>query len=203
MKTYGLVVTAMLLISACGGSAKVTQQKKEKKAPEPISGQKAFFRIYSQARLSWAQDLQGFKLEPVPLASVKEHDGLWPAWRAILVSESKRSMRAYSYSVVAAEGIHEGIFAGPEESYTGPRGQNLPFNIAGFRTDSPEAIEIAKKNSEKYIKKFPDVPITVMLEKTKELPDPAWRVIWGTSAQASNYSVYVDAATGQYMKTMR
>ena len=136
----------------------------------------------------------------MPLDAIKEHDGLWPAWRAIFVSENKRAMKAFSYSVIKAEGIHEGIFGGPDESYTGPSGQNLPFPIAAFKVDSPAAIETAKKDSEQYMKKFPEMPITVVLEKTRELPNPAWRVIWGTSAQTSNYSVYIDAVMGNRMK---
>jgi hypothetical protein len=196
------ILFLLMMMMACGGAPKSAGQQKEKKAPEPISGQKAFFRMYRQAFI-WANDAQGFKLEPIPLKAIPEHDGLWPAWRCIFVSETNRAMRSFSYSVIEAEGVREGIFSGPDERYTGPRGQNVPWPTAALRIDSPAAIETAKKHSEKYMKRFPDIPITVVLEKTKELPDAAWRVIWGTSAQASNYSVYVDAATGQYMKTMR
>src|SRR5438876_151399 len=35
------------------------------------------------------------------------------------------------------------------------------------------------------------------------LPDLTWRVIWGDSVGTSNFSVFVDATTGEYLETMR
>ncbi len=36
--------------------------------------------------------------------------------------------------------------------------------------------------------------------KSARLPDLTWRVIWGESAAASDYSVYVDATLGTYLE---
>ena len=52
-----------------------------------------------------------------------------------------------------------------------------------------------------YDKKNPGKPITIMIEKTNKHPDPAWRIVWGTSAGTSNFSVLIDASTGVYLET--
>jgi hypothetical protein len=45
------------------------------------------------------------------------------------------------------------------------------------------------------------MPISYLLEQTNRFPNPAWRVIWGESASASDYSVFVDATLNQYLST--
>lgn len=203
-----LVAAALAAHVACFDSSspseiKARQEKGEKKALEPISGQNAYYRMYGLAK-GWAPDLQAYRCEPVRLEAVPEKDGKFPAWKCVFVSESKRSMKTYSYSVVEAEGLYKDVFAGHDESYTGPRGQNVPFPILALKIDSGSAIETAKaqKDSVAYMKKNPDVPITPVLEKTKELGNAVWRVYWGNPS-TSNYSVLVDASTGDYVKTLR
>jgi hypothetical protein len=66
-----------------------------------------------------------------------------------------------------------------------------------------KAWAVAEENSKEYIAKNADKPINFVLEKTPRHPNPAWRVIWGTSAAASNYSIYVDATTGAFLERMR
>jgi hypothetical protein len=46
------------------------------------------------------------------------------------------------------------------------------------------------------------MPVSYLLEGG-EFPNPAWRVIWGTSVGTSNYSIFVDASLGDYLRTMR
>jgi hypothetical protein len=53
------------------------------------------------------------------------------------------------------------------------------------------------------VKKNPDKPMFYLLEQTPRYPDLAWRIVWGDSVSSSNYSVYVDATTGEYLETMR
>jgi hypothetical protein len=36
----------------------------------------------------------------------------------------------------------------------------------------------------------------------KKYQDPVWRIIWGESAGTSDFSVYVDASTGDYLETL-
>jgi hypothetical protein len=196
-----ILTTAVLFVLAGCTTETPKAEKKAKAPPQPISAQSAFFRMYGQARV-WAQDAQILRLEPIRMDAMKEKDGKWPAWRAQFVSETKRSLKPFSYSVIEAEGVYEGVFGATEEPYSGPRGQNLPFLMQGFKIDSPAALETALKKGADYTKKHPDMPITMVLEKMKTDGNPTWRVIWGISVATSNHSIYVDATLGNYLRTM-
>ena len=114
-----------------------------------------------------------------------------------------RMARSYTYTVEESSGnLHKGTFAGPEQSWSGPRGKQTPFLMAAVKIDSTAAHETAMKKSAEYVKKNPDMPISYLLEGG-EFPNPAWRVIWGTSVGTSNYSIFVDASLGDYLRTMR
>jgi hypothetical protein len=205
-KTFltALLTFALLLIAAsCADTPKTAEVKKEApKPPEPVSGQYAFFQMYGAAR-AWAQDLQAMQMQSISLKEVKSEAGKYPAWRVQFVSESRRAAKTYTYSVVTAEGLNKGIYGSAEESYSGPRGQNSPFMIQALKTDSTAAYETAMQHGKEYSKKHPDMHITILLENTKRFSNPAWRVIWGESAGTSNFSIYVDASTGEYLQTMR
>ncbi len=60
----------------------------------------------------------------------------------------------------------------------------------------------ALKKSAEYVKKNPGMPINFQLELTPRFTNPCWRVIWGESISRSNYSIIVDASTGEYKQTM-
>jgi hypothetical protein len=183
---------------------KAKKEKGEKKAPpEPVSGQNAYYRMYGAAK-GWATDIQAYSCEPVRMTALPEKDGgRFPAWKCTFVSESKRAMKTYSYSVIEGEGLFKDVFGGHDEAYSGPRGQNVPFPILALKIDTDVAIATAKGKSAEYMKKNPDLTtLTPVLEKTKEIGNAVWRIYWGNPA-TSNYSVLVDATTGEYVKTMR
>ncbi len=206
MKRHALIVgipVLLLALSACTPSPKPVAEKPPEPPPEAVTGQYAFFQMYGAAR-AWAPDVQALQLTNVRIPELADDGGKCAAWRATFVSASRRSAKVFTYSVVESAGnLHKGIFAGPEEHYTGPRGQSSPFLAIALKVDSDAAYETAKGKSAEYIKKYPDRPVTFLLELTKRFPNPAWRVIWGDSVSTSDYSVFVDAATGKYLQTMR
>jgi hypothetical protein len=196
--------TALLvLLAGCGEAPKPVEKKEPEKPPEPVTGRYAFQQMFASARL-WAPDVQGLRLRSLPLAGLKPAPGKAGAWEATFVSPSRQRVRMYTYSIREEAGnLHKGVFAGLEEVWTGPRGQEMPWLVAALKVDSDQAYETARKKSEAYIKKNPDKPIHFLLHLTPRHPNLAWRVIWGESVSTSNYSVYVDASTGQYLETMR
>ena len=132
--------------------------------------------------------------------------GMAPAWQAVFVSAAKSQSRSYTYSIVDGEGnLHKGAFAGPEEGWSGPRGVNTPFLMAAIKVDTDAAYKTAMETpaskAADYDKKNPGKPITILLERTAKHPDPAWRIIWGESVGTSNFSVLIDASTGEYLET--
>jgi hypothetical protein len=191
---------AALLLCACSDSPKTEATKPRQKPPEALTGRQAFQRMYPQAR-GWALDAQPLQLRSINLAQVQSGEGTAGAWEVVFVSPSKAQSRTYTYSAVEAQGnLHEGVFAGPLEQYAGPRGGAYPFSSLAIKVDSDQAFTTAAAKSQDYIKKHPGMQLSFVLEQTKRFPDLTWRVIWGESAAASDYSVYVDATLGTYLE---
>ena len=196
-----LLTILLLLLAACSGTPPAAEKKSE--PPKPVTGQSAFYKMYGVAR-GWAPDAQGLQLRSLPLQEVKSEPGKAGAWEAAFVTLSRGRSRVYTYSVVEAGGnLHKDVFAGPDESYRGPSGQNQPFPASAVKIDSDKAYEIALKHGADYAKKNPDMPITFLLEWTRRHQFPAWRVIWGESVTTSGFSVFVDSSAGMYLETMR
>ena len=189
----------LAFLAGCSEPPKAEKAKQAVKAPEPVTGRQAFQRIYPQAR-GWAPDAQPLRLRSIRLAQVSAEPGKSGAWEATFVSPSKSRTRTYTYSSLEAEGnLHEGVFAGTEDSYSG-RGPAFPFLIAAIKVDSDEAYKIAAAKSRDYIQKHPGMPVSFLVEQTSRFPDLTWRVIWGESASASDYSVFVDASMGRFIE---
>jgi hypothetical protein len=204
MKILSTAFAALLFLFACGCSeAPQPAEKKETAPPEPAKGLTALYQMFNMAR-SWAPDVEVLTLHSIDLPDVKRERGKAAAWEATFVSRQTGHKRSYTYSVVEAEGnLHKGVFAGPEENFSGSPGTAAPFLIAAVKTDSDEAFQTALKKAADYEKKTPDKPIAFLLEKTEQFPNPAWRVIWGESVGTSNFSIFVDASLGTYLRTMR
>ncbi|MGA2134549.1 MAG: hypothetical protein ABSH50_19845 [Bryobacteraceae bacterium] len=204
MKTFTLFTasTLMLLLAGCSTETPAPQKKAEEKPPEPVTGRQALQQMYIAAR-GWAADIQPLKVTSILLPEVKAAPGKAAAWQAIFVSASQGHARSYTYSVVESEGnLHKGVFAGGDQSWSA-NGAAKPFPMAAIKTDSDQAYQTALKKAADYEKKNPGKPITLLLEANNKFPDVSWRVIWGESVGTSNFSVFVDATTGQYLETMR
>ena len=157
--------------------------------------------MYPQAR-GWAPDALPIEIRSIRLGQVKPEPGKSGAWQVIFVSTALGKAKTYTYSSMESEGnLHEGVFGGAEESYSG-RGDSSPFEIAAIRVDSDEAYKTAAAKSAEYIKKNPDKPVMFLMEQTRRFPDVTWRVIWGDSVSTSDYSVFVDGTTGKLLQVM-
>lgn len=204
MRTVLLPLSAALCLLLTGCSDNTPPPKKEAEKVEPVTGQSALFKMYQVAR-SWAADAQVLKMNSMPLTEVpKVPPGTAAAWEATFVSPSGSKARRYTYSIVESEGnLHKGVFPGQDEGWSGAHGTNSPFDMRAVKVDTDAAYKTALANGgDEYDKKTPGKPISFLLEKVVKFPDPVWRVIWGESASTSNFSVYVDAMTGEYKEKM-
>jgi hypothetical protein len=200
MKKFLLLSSCGLMALLAGCSEEPGAGPKKTKAPEPVTGQTALYRMYQVAR-SWAPDLEVLKLNSIHLTEVAAVRGKAGAWQAIFTSAAKGAARSYTYSVIEGEGtLHEGVFPGPEEPWSGPT--EKPFLIAGVKVDSDAAYKTALKEAGDYDQKNPKQTISFDLERQERFPNPAWRVIWGESIGTSALSVLVDASTGMYLQTL-
>lgn len=198
--SFFLCLGTAVWLSACSEEKPV---KKEAKPPEAVSGQVAAFRMYGMAR-QWAQDALLLRMENVNVPEVKGEPGTAGAWRAVFVSQQQGKQREFSYSVKEFREISlkEGVFAQLPAPYQA-NSQLKPFLMAALKVDSPKAYEVAVKESEEYIRKNPDKPVQFELSFTGQTPNAAWRVVWGPSVSRSDYSIYVDASTGMFMRRSR
>jgi hypothetical protein len=203
-KSVFILFPLLLLLAACGEAPHTEAKKKEpEKPPEPVTGRVAFHQMYMMAARAWGSDTQAMQLQSIAMQALPAKEGRYPAWRSTFVSEARRAAKSFTYSVVEGEGLYKGPFAGPDETYTGPRGQVSPFAIQAFKADSDAAYKVAMEKGAEYAKKHPDMPIHFLLENNKRFPNPTWRVIWGQSVGTSNFSIFIDATSGEYLQTMR
>ncbi len=205
MKKLALIAGSLLfaLLTGCSSETPAPQKKAEEKPAEPVTGRQALQSMYIAAR-GWAADIQIVSVTSVPLSEVKATPGKAGAWQATFVSASQSKARRYTYSVVESEGnLHKGVFAGLDQSWSGPSLSAKPFPFAAIKVDSDEAYQTALKKGAEYDKKNPGKPITFVLEANSKFPDVSWRVVWGESVGTSNFSVFVDASTGGFLETLR
>lgn len=204
MKTCTSFFTAalLLLLAGCSSEPPAPQTKAAQKPAEPVTGRQALQQMYIAAR-GWAADIQPIKLTSMLLQDVKAEPGKAGAWQVMFVSATQAKARSYTYSVVESEGnLHQGVFPGSDQSWSGSSGMTKPFPMAAIKIDSDQAYQTALKKAVDYDKKNPGKPITFLLEANDKFPDVSWRVIWGESAGTSNFSIFVDASTGLYLETV-
>ncbi len=196
----------LLLTSILAGCRQPEQQSGEAAKPlpppQPVTARFAFQRMLVQARM-WAPDAQPLRVASVNLREVPSGAGKYPAWRATFVSGQLRKARSFSFSVAESPGnAHEGVLRGREESWAGPTGQAQPFSEQMLKVDSDEAYVAAAKESKEILKKHPDMPVHFLLEFTPRFPLPAWRIFWGETLGSSDYSVFINCTTGNYLQTL-
>jgi hypothetical protein len=204
-KLFFLLTSALvLLLTSCSDAPPPTVAKKEPEKPEPVTGQSAIFKMYQVAR-SWSPDVQVLKMNTIGLSDVPDVPrGKAAAWQATFTSSARSQQRSYTYSIIEGGGnLHKGVFGLLEEAWSGPHGENTPFLMAAVKVDTDAAFQTAmSEGGADYDKKNPGKPVTFLLEKIAKYPDPVWRVVWGESVGTSNFSVYVDASTGQFQEKL-
>jgi hypothetical protein len=121
------------------------------------------------------------------------------AWEVVFVSPMNARARTYTWSAVEAEGLHKGVFPGPQETWH-PGGPNQPFSPALLKVDTPEALDAAIKSAVSYLSKPGERPMVDYLldfGAATRFPNPVWHVLWGGTLSSAEYSVAIDASTGK------
>jgi hypothetical protein len=195
-----LIPLATLALAACSESPSESKAKAPEPPAQPITGRQAFQMTYPQAR-TWAADCQPMRIRSYNLPNPPSAGGKAGAWEILWVSAAKGRQRIYTWSAVESEGnLHKGVFGGLEDSWRGPQGQEKPFAVAALKIDTPDALKTAIAKSGEYLNKPGVKPaVTFLCEYTPRFPDPVWRVLWGNSVSSAQWSVFVDASTGQFL----
>ena len=188
-----------MVLAGCSDQPR-TEAKKPQEPVRAVTGQTALYRMYQVAR-TWSPDVQVLRMTSMHLTEVPDEHGKAGAWQATFVSDLKNAARTYSYSVVEAEpNIHQGVFAGQTESWSGPGSGTKPFLIAAVKIDTEAAFKTALEHATGAPKNPPT--ISFLLEKEDKFPDASWRVIWGESVATAGVSVYIDATLGNFLETL-
>jgi hypothetical protein len=196
-----LACSIALILAGCSGPPEAVTKAPEK-PPEAVTGQTALWKMFQVAR-AWAPDAEILKVTTIHLTEVPEAPGKAGAWEATFTSAAKGHAKSYTYSVIEGQGtLHQGVFGAPEEDFTS-RPDATPFPIAAIKTDTDAALNMALANGGyDFEKKVPRKLISFVLEKLPKFANPAWRVIWGESAGTSNFSIYVDAMTDDFLERL-
>jgi len=194
-----VAASAALLVASCSETPTETKAKVPEKPAAPLSGRQAFQQTYPQAR-TWANDCLPVRIRNYNLKEVPSAEGKAGAWEVTFASPARSRAKTFTWSAVEAEGgLHKGVFGGSEESWSPTASKAFP--MAALKIDTPEALEIASGKSDAYLKRPGErPPVTFLLEATNRFPDPAWRIYWGESISAAEYTVFVDATTGVFLQ---
>ncbi len=196
-----VLAASAVLWTACS-SGPPPAPKKPAEPPKPVTGLSAIFKMYQLAR-TWAPDAMPLRAQSHLIPSVKPEPGKAAVWTATFVSESKKRQKTYSFSVIEGDGWHKDAFAQQDESWMGATRQSQPFRIEALKVDTEKAWDTAVKKSAEYMKKNPNTPVFFQVEYGDRFPNPAWRVVWGESISQSNYSIFVDSVSGEFLQTGR
>ena len=198
-------VAAVLFAALAGCTSESPKEaaKPIEEKPEAITGRAAFFKMYPSAR-QWAQDCKGIQMESIQMAGVPAEPGKAGAWRAIFASESKSRIKTFLWSATDAEGgFRKGTWEGTEDAFRGKLGQASPFYTQALQHDTDEAYKQAITKEDAFLKQGEKTSINFLLEFTPRHQNLTWRVIWGETVGTAKYSVFVDAATGQFLEKGR
>jgi hypothetical protein len=192
---------AVALLAGCSDSPPPTARQVEP-PPAPVTGRQAFQYLYGSSRI-WASDSMPLTIRSLHAPGVTSGSGAAGAWEVVFVSPMTARARTYTWSAVEAEGLHKGVFPGPQETWHAG-GPNQPFSPALLKIDTPEALDAATKNaaSASYLTKpgqRPVVDYMLDFEAATRFPNPVWHVLWGGTLSSAEYSVTLDASTGKIM----
>jgi len=190
-------IVALALLAGCSeGPAPAAKQSEP--PPPPVTGRQAFQYLYGSSRI-WASDSMPLTIRSLHAPGIKNEPGTSGAWEVVFVSPMNSRARTYTWSAVEAEGLHKGVFPGPQETWHAG-GPNQPFSPALLKVDTSEALEAATKSAVEYLSKpgqRPPVDYMLEYQTATRFPHPVWHVLWGGSVSSAEYTVTIDATTGK------
>jgi len=188
----------------------------------PVTGLRALEGMYRQA-LDWTEDARVLSCSSMDLclflpgsaiavsdlgvvscrstqpAPVKTQRGRAAVWQAVFVSPSFGQQRRYTSSVCdSGATLRKGIFP---DAATALTSDAPPFLPEDAHIDSDQAWATALQHAADYDGKHPGTVVSLVLNAGRAAGKPVWDVIWGEGHVPSEFSIRIDADTGQYMQT--
>jgi hypothetical protein len=191
-------VLAALILAGCSSSTETAAKVEPQKAPEPLTGRQAIQSTFPTAR-GWAPDATLLRARNLNLTGYPSSEGKAVAWEVTYVSPSNGSMRSFNWSAVELGSVHEGVYGGPQQSWT--QGRETPIQMTQLGVDTPELFQTAMEEAKDYLKTPGDKPaMTFQIETSERFRGAAvWTVMWGNSAGIAQFAVHLDAKSGELL----
>lgn len=197
------ILLPAFLLTLLGCSSPPKPAEKAAAPPEPVTGLHALAQMFGAAR-AWQPDVQVFRITSIQIDAVKPKPGRSGAWQAVFFSPTAQQLRSYTFSVAdVSVSLHQGVFPDPPAPFSPSAQAGKPFPISAAKKDTDEIFDTALAHAKDYDAKHPGMPINYLLELNTRSPNAVWRVIWGTSASSSAFSVLVDASTGEFLRVLQ
>lgn len=194
-----LSFAVLLLLVSCSSAPVEVAEKEPTPPPQPITGRQALQSTFVTAR-GWAADAEPVRIRNYNLLDVPSEDGKAGAWEVTYASAAMRAVRSFTWSAVEAQGLKKGSWGGSQGSYSPGSSRDVPFQPSVLGVDTPDVLMVALEHAKSYLEGEGEKPqITFLLEQSPRHPQLSWRVMWGDSPSKAQYSVYVDAANGEFL----
>ncbi len=197
-----LVLTTGILIGCSQQPATkpVAEQPKPEAKKQPVlyTAQECLKRVEGQAHL-WAMDSRPIHIESDLTSESIGQGGKSAVWRFMFVSGQRGAMRAFmcSGSLDPAAPIF-GLSEGSDMPL--PQGGNA-FDSFLLKVDSDKAFEVSKgRGGEALLKKYPDQPVTYIVEMARGQTTPEWFVIYGKDLKNNKGLGVINATTGAFLR---
>ena len=194
------VAVGLLLLSGCSSGperSSEAKQAKEKLEAQSVTAKTAYWEMFKSAR-GWATDIAALGVRSEQVPGSKNEDGKAAVWSTTFASASQRAARIYFYSAIDhAPEAYKGITARQAVPWRGAMAEALPFS--DFSVDSSAAYKTAIGEAGSWVKKHPDVPVSMSLGSATRFGGPVWFVLWG-DPKSGGYLVVVNASNGSIMK---
>jgi hypothetical protein len=200
------VLAGLALLAGCSSGTNPVPEKTKtvtetKTEPVLYTAKECFSRLEGQARL-WASDAMPFHVESDFTPESTGKDGKTAVWRAIFVSGSRRTAKAFTCSGSRAPDAPVfGVTADMEMPYD-PK--YVPFDSFLLKVNSDKAFEVAQQHGgENLLKKDPQQPVAYLVEMARGQTVPHWYVIYGKNLKDNKGIGVINATTGAFLRASK
>jgi hypothetical protein len=185
-----VVAILALTMAGCSSNQPTPAEKPKPKAPEALTGWRAFQKCFVASR-GWAADAKPYRLESEITPDANGQDGKAVRWRAGFASATRRTVRSYTWS-------NGDMSPNVEDTYSPTNTSTLVFDVAFLKIDSDQALKTARDHGGD--KQPADSPVFYLLDWDRTTNMAIWHVIYGTDRDNVKLRIAVNATTGDFVR---
>ncbi len=203
LTTVLLATVALLFVASCNSTPSSPQGAKSAataQKTEYLTGRGAFQQLFVAAR-AFSPDVKPYRLVSNYTKDAPVNEGKAALWRLEVASAARRAVKAFSWSGIAGSS-DRGISHGTEDTYNPSNTSTQVFELPFLKIDSDQAFDVAEKHGgAELMKKDPGQPVTFSLTFNSRKSQLVWSVMYGSMPSDAKLTVYVDATTGDFLRS--